>query len=312
MIIGIDTSCYTTSVALVTEDGTVALDSRQVLTVKPGERGLRQSDAIFQHIQNLPEVLKKVEQRVDLTAVAVAAKPRPAAGSYLPVFKVAASFGGSVARLFGVPLVETSHQEGHLRAGIYPRPGLEGDFLAWHISGGTTDLLLVRSNPPGFSIEKIGGTTDLHVGQFVDRVGVALGAPFPAGSYLENLAVSSGTGVSLPVVTKGLTLSFSGPESAAQRSIKAGVSGSDLASQVFQCIGKSLFQVTLRAVQQYRINRVLLVGGVASNSLIKDYLTRSGMEQGVEIIFSAREYASDNAVGIALIGYDGWKRGMIR
>jgi N6-L-threonylcarbamoyladenine synthase len=128
---------------------------------------------------------------------------------------------------------------------------------------------------------------------------------------LENLALSSFTETSLPVVTQDLTVSFSGPESAAQRSIKEGKAGADVARQVFHCIGRSLFEVTLRAVRQYRINRVLLVGGVASNNLIKDYLTRTGAEQGIEIIFSKRQYASDNAVGIALIGYDGWKRGTL-
>lgn len=309
MILGIDTSCYTTSIALIGVDGMLQSDHRQVLQVKPGERGLQQSAAIFQHLGNIPRLLETC-QIPPLVAVAAATVPRPVSGSYLPVFKVAASFGESIARLAGVPFIETSHQEGHIRAGLYEQPFRDGPFLAWHISGGTTELLYVTPEEAGYTIEKIGGSSDLQAGQFVDRVGVALGTSFPAGPHLEKMAVTSHTNQSLPVVTDGLTLSFSGPESAAQRLIGS-VPPADLARQVYHCIGRSLLAVTLKAAEQYRVNQVLMVGGVASSRLIKEYLTESGSNRGIRFVFAKPELASDNAVGVGLIGYDRWKRGAL-
>lgn len=309
MILAFDTSCYTTSVALIGFDGTIKADCRQVLQVKPGERGLQQSTAIFQHLGNLPRLLGSCRPS-SLVAVAAATVPRPVEGSYLPVFKVAASFGESVARLAGVPFIETSHQEGHIRAGLYGQ-ALNGDpFLAWHISGGTTELLYVTPKEAGFGIAKIGGSSDLHAGQFVDRVGVALGTPFPAGPHLEKLAMASSTERSLPVVTDGLTLSFSGPESAAQRLVGS-VPPADLARQVFHCIGRSLWNVTRKAAEQYRVRQVLMVGGVASSRLVKAYLTEREAEADIRFAFARPELASDNAVGVGLIGYDRWKRGAL-
>lgn len=309
MIMGIDTSCYTTSIALIGVDGEIKSDCRQVLQVKPGERGLQQSAAIFQHLGNIPRLLESCRIS-SLVAVTASSVPRPVAGSYLPVFKVAASFGESIARLANVPFIETSHQEGHIRAGLYGQAPSDAPFLAWHISGGTTELLYVTPKEVGFGIEKIGGSSDLHAGQFVDRVGVALGTPFPAGPHLEKIAMTSSTSQSLPVVTDGLTLSFSGPESAAQRLVGS-VPSADLARQVFHCIGRSLLGVTLKAAEQYRVDRVLMVGGVASNCLIKEYLVENGSKRGIRFVFAKPELASDNAVGVGLIGYDRWKRGVL-
>lgn len=313
MIIGIDTSCYTTSLAAISLDGTVALDRRLLLRVKPGEKGLRQSDAIFQHLGNLPLLLKEQDSGFKLTAIVASVSPRPLAESYLPVFKVAASFGETLAQTAGVPFLATTHQEGHIRAGLDPSQTTEGEpWLAWHISGGTTELLLVTPTEHGYSIHKIGGSSDLQVGQFIDRVGVALGTPFPAGPYLEKMALSVETDESLPVVTNGLTLSFSGPESAAQRKINSGAAAPDLARQVFRCVAQSLARVSLDAAVEYGIRRVLMVGGVAANGLIREYLDEQGGAKGVEFHFAPPQYAGDNAVGVAWLGYDGWKRGTLK
>jgi N6-L-threonylcarbamoyladenine synthase len=306
MIVGIDTSCYTTSLAIINESGQVFLDSRILLQVQPGEKGLRQSTAVFQHLQNLPKLIDQSFSGISVAAVAASVYPRPMPNSYLPVFKVGASFGETLSKLLGVPFIATSHQEGHIRAGFDSNYGFKDqDFLAWHISGGTTELLLVKPKKSGYSIEIAGGTSDLQVGQFVDRVGVALGLNFPAGPYLEKMALEARSySQSLPVVTKGLTISFSGPATAALKLIDSGIDGPDLARGVFRCIGKSLLQVTTRAVNDYHINRVMLVGGVASNQIIRDYLVNEGSGLDVKYAFARKELSSDNAVGVGLIGYD--------
>jgi N6-L-threonylcarbamoyladenine synthase len=305
MFIGIDTSCYTTSLAVVDETGKLVMERRKLLRVKPGEKGLRQSEAVFQHVQQLPRLLEDSFGGVPLTAVAASTVPRPVAGSYLPVFNVGASFGETLAKLAGVPFVATSHQEGHLRAGLYQSAPPVKPFLAWHISGGTSELLYVTPRPEGYRLEKIGGSTDLHVGQFVDRIGVALGAPFPAGPFLEQLALTAPESrQSLPVSVQGMAISFSGPATAAERLLRQGVPGPEVARQVFTGIARSLWQVTRQAAALYRVEQVLLVGGVASNRLIRDQLQQAGVALGLTVSCGAPELSSDNAAGVALLAYD--------
>jgi N6-L-threonylcarbamoyladenine synthase len=306
MIIGMDTSCYTTSLAVIDAAGRISLDRRMLLEVEPGAKGLRQSEAVFQHVRNLPKLLEDDGKVSGITAVIASVIPRPLEQSYLPVFSVGASYGATLARMMGIPFLSTSHQEGHIRAGLYRQAVPDGPFLAWHISGGTSELLLATPEHSGYALRIIGGSTDLHVGQFVDRVGVALGAPFPAGPYLEELALRSDNRnqPGLPVAVQGLHISFSGPASAAERMVAQGVNGPDIAWQVFKSIGQSLWRVTLRAVREYRIGRVLMVGGVAANGIIREDLRREGRKAGIEFMFAAPELSSDNAVGVGLIGWD--------
>lgn len=303
MIIGIDTSCYTTSVAVIGENGVLHAERRQMLRVKPGKRGLRQSEAVFQHLQNFPRLVEdlKISQ---VKAVIASSRPRPVSGSYLPVFKVGAALGETLARVMGVAFFETSHQEGHLRAGFFDRELPDGPFLAWHLSGGTTELLLVKGVKGGFDICKVGGSSDLQVGQFVDRIGVALGGPFPAGAYLEKLARQSDTLESLPVAIKDLTISFSGPDSAAKRLLDAGITPPELARRVFNCIVHAIAEVTAAAADRFRVDRVLLAGGVASADLIRTALLKEAVLKDVGLIFAPKELSGDNAVGVGLIGYD--------
>ena len=309
MILGIDTSCYTTSLALLDDAGELIKDCRRLLQVKSGERGLRQSEAVFQHLQNLPFLLEQIMPAGAFKAIAVAARPRPVPESYLPVFQAGANFAATWASLLGVPLFKTSHQEGHIRAGLADESWYSSPFLTWHLSGGTTELLVVKPNANGYQLTKVGGSSDLQVGQFVDRVGVALGLAFPAGPALESLAAASQVTTSLPVVTEGLSLSFSGPESAAQRLITTGVAAAELGRQVFNCINQSVLQVTIRAAATYQLNRVLLVGGVAANQLLREYLQSQALISELEFYFGPPELASDNAVGVALLAHDYLQRG---
>ena len=316
MILGIDTSCYTTSIALISETGDLLADNRIMLRVESGTKGLQQSAAVFQHIQNLPQVLEGLQGQ-PLQAIAVSFRPRPVEGSYLPVFKVGASFGEAAAKLLKIPLIPTSHQEGHIRAGLFNNTGPDSSFdtsrpfLAWHLSGGTTELLMVRpfagderKKYAGYQIQKVGGSSDLQVGQFIDRVGVGLGLEFPAGPALEELALASGTEAMLPISHRDLYLSFSGPAAAAERAISSGCPGPDLARQVFNCICKGILQVSLLAAQKYQVHSFLLVGGVASSRLIRDRFSLEGRNYGIHFEFGHKELSGDNAAGVALIGYD--------
>ena len=180
IVLGIDTSCYTTSVAAANEKG-VLCSNRRLLPVAAGARGLRQSEAVFSHIRQLPELFENTMETVrslgKVDAVCVSARPRDGEESYMPVFLSGLSFARVAAASLNVPLMETTHQRGHVRAALQDS-GLKGDrYLAVHLSGGTTEVLLMQGN----HLSLLAGTRDLHAGQLIDRIGVKMGLPFPAG-----------------------------------------------------------------------------------------------------------------------------------
>ncbi len=325
LILGIDTSNYTTSVALVDDRGHLVIQERKLLDVEAGERGLQQSAAVFQHLIRLPELVerlwgKKLADRVEL--IAVTTRPRPQEGSYMPVFRVGEGYARTLATALQTPLLETTHQEGHLMAGLWSAGGPQGEeFLAVHLSGGTTELLKVKRvskvkqigelgavrsvAQEFFQVELLGGTQDLHAGQFVDRVGVALGLSFPAGPSMEKLALEAGESeLSLPSSVKGLSISFSGPESQAQRLIAAGQNPAEVARAVEKCIAASLEKILRQAVQDLGIQEILMVGGVAANQYIRKRLKQRLEHPAVKakLFFAEPAYSSDNAVGVAMLG----------
>ena len=134
-VLGIDTSNYKTSIAVIDHKKHIICDLRRFLTVKQGERGLRQSDALFQHIQNLPELMEEMRRMFDgrIDAVACSFRPRPEAGSYMPVFLAGSGFAKAAAAAMNVPVVGFSHQEGHMEAiRAYSPFQTEDRFLACH------------------------------------------------------------------------------------------------------------------------------------------------------------------------------------
>lgn len=306
MILGIDTSCYTTSVALCDSHGRLLSEKRRLLPVKQGERGLRQSDAVFLHLKALPDLLAAAFAEAaghSLQAVSVSSQPRPVAGSYMPVFLAGQTVASSIAVAAGLPCYATSHQEGHLAAAM-AAAGLDWQeaFLAFHLSGGTGEILQVVPRPAGYEITQI-GDSDLPPGQLVDRVGVALGLPFPAGPHLEALAAKAqSANFRLHSRVTGLHLSFSGPESAAQRAILAGEDAAEIALAVLDVIAKSLGKAICQARQQTNCKKVLLVGGVAANQHIKAKL------QELEVFFADPAFAGDNASGVAYLGWQRWQQ----
>ncbi|NLG85049.1 MAG: O-sialoglycoprotein endopeptidase [Firmicutes bacterium] len=303
--IGFDTSCYTTSLAAVDEAGRVICDHRLPLAVPPGQRGLRQSEALFRHLRGLEERLDRLREaigRAEIAAVAASVRPRPVEGSYLPVFLAGSIIGRAVAAGAGVPFLPTSHQEGHLRAAV-EGTCLPQRFLAFHLSGGTTEILSATRHGAGFTLAILGGTADLHAGQFVDRLGVMLGLPFPAGPALEELAARGRPGaVRLPVAVRGMRVSFSGPLSAAERLFAAGVAREDLAAAALACLATSVLFLLKETAAATGLDTAVLAGGVMANRQIRQKLRED--LPGMRLVFARPELSTDNAVGVALLAFD--------
>lgn len=317
MVMGIDTSAYTTSLAVVTRDQ-VVFDQRMVLSVPQGHRGLRPSEAVYHHARNFPVLYKRWKQiaenlEIPVRAVAASTRPRPIADAYLPTFTVGEAYAQVIALTLNVPLIATSHQEGHIRAGLYAAGrSFSQRFYALHVSGGTTELLQVEPRGPGaWDIALLGGSDDLYAGQFVDRIGVALGLAFPAGPELERLALDS---VNPLMFNPGTVrrkdgkvwISFSGLEAQAQRALKEGKLPQDIARGVEIGVGRALANVIEAGAKP---GPLVVVGGVAANKTVRDVI-RHGAEFDPkwDILFGTPQLSRDNAVGVAWIGWDNWHR----
>lgn len=299
--IGIDTSNYTTSVAAL--DGDAACSLRRLLPVQAGQRGLRQSDAVFQHMKQMPDLIEELAGQVCLQstkAVGVSVRPRNVEGSYMPVFLAGEGFARTIAQTLGVPLYRFSHQDGHMMAGIYSAKAyamLERPFLSVHLSGGTTEILKSQYRNGEFVSEIIGGTKDISAGQLIDRVGVACGLPFPCGREMENMAAEAEAGAVLPVSVDGSYINFSGAETKALR-MAAQTDSPVLFRGVLAAIACALEKALNHAVRSTGCRAVLFVGGVAANLFLREYLIR---HVDADITFAQPEYSTDNAVGTAVL-----------
>ena len=306
-VVGFDTSNYRTSVAAVTLDGEILVNHRELLPVADGERGLRQSEAVFAHVRqlrNAEESLRAALKNVRIAAVAASTQPRDGEASYMPVFQVGHTAGSLLAASLDVPFYGTTHQLGHLAAALHGTK-LEGRdrILAVHLSGGTTDLLVTDGN----RVEQIGGSADLHAGQLVDRAGVAMGLGFPAGEELEKLAIrgkSEGLlGCSLD--PGDLVCHLSGAETKALQWIRDGrMPKENIAREIYDLLARTLARMLKAGAEKTGISKTLVTGGVAASALLRQLLEerRAKTRSCPEIVFGRPEMSGDNAVGVALIG----------
>lgn len=304
--VGIDTSCYTTSVACV-EDKSIVFSGKTMLSVPFGGRGLRQSEGLYQHIRGITPLVERLFQSVDreqIACVCVSATPTTQEGSFMPVFLAGVTVARSLAAALGVPCIEADHQSGHIRAALHTNEILleRSRLIALHLSGGTTDLLLVETRLQApYRITPIGRSTDLHAGQLVDRIGVALGCSFPSGKEMEALALhAQRKDVKLASSVQGTDCSLSGAESAASRLIGT-AEPSEIAYGVYDCLARTVAKMIASASEEFGELPVLLCGGVASSPLFRTMLqTRSR----ADLYFGQSALSSDNAVGVAFLGLE--------
>lgn len=304
--LGLDTSNYTTSVAVF--DGIRGENAGRLLDVRPGELGLRQSDALFQHIKRLPDrfaVLREKGLLEQLTAVGASTRPRAVEGSYMPCFLAGESQGRVVADTLGVPFFPVSHQQGHLAAAAWSAGRLElldGPFLAWHLSGGTTELLYVQPEGTGVKASRIGGSSDIFAGQLIDRTGVLLGLGFPAGRALDALARTAGEVQGFAVKCDALTFSLSGMENKVKSMAERGEPPERIARFAVETAVRTVVRITEQAQTRYPGLPVLCSGGVASNSRLREVL-----EARCHAVFAPPEYSTDNAMGPAILAWRGMR-----
>lgn len=317
LFLGIDTSNYTTSVALCDDDGRILLNSKDPLPVAEGARGLRQSDAVFHHVKDLPNssaVYGKIlhESSGQLVAVGCSYAPRDAEGSYMPCFLPGIAVAEYVAATDAVPLYRVSHQAGHIMAALHSACESSGvdqnqlmneRFLAFHVSGGTTDVLLCEPDDTLiFRISQIGGTRDINGGQAIDRSGVRMGLHFPCGAEMDRQALSyCGRPQRSKLSVDNTWCNLSGLEN---KAIELFTSTGDIAATsayVLDFLARTLEKITINALEEYGSMPVIYAGGVMSSRYIRKTLQKYGM-------FADAQYSSDNAAGVALLAAERYKR----
>ncbi len=299
--VGFDTSNYTTSIAFF--DGQEGINCSQLLPVRQGELGLRQSDAVFHHTLSLPELSGRLFSHIDtklLQAVGVSTRPRAVEGSYMPCFSVGYSHAKLLSDSLHIPLVEVSHQQGHVAACLWSAGRLdlmEKAHLAWHLSGGTTELLLVEPEGKTVKCTKIGGTTDISAGQLIDRTGQLLGLSFPAGKALDALSRDAVNTDVFPVKCNGTKFSLSGVQNKVQAYYQKGNNPCETAAYALRCVAYAVKKATENALLQYPGLEVVFSGGVASNSMLREQMATQ------KSVFCALEYSTDNAMGVAILAH---------
>lgn len=298
-VIGFDTSNYTTSIAWF--NGQEGLNCSELLPVREGELGLRQSDAVFHHTKSLPVLSGRLFSTISadaITAVGVSTRPRAVEGSYMPCFMVGYSHAKMLADALHVPVIECSHQQGHIAASLWSADRLDlidVPHLAWHLSGGTTELLLVEPDNKNVRCTCIGGTTDISAGQLIDRTGQLLDLPFPAGRHLDSLWQNATKNDRFKVKCPDLYFSLSGVQNKVAEYYGATKSKEETAAYALRCVCYAVETATKNALKEYPGLSVVFSGGVASNAMLRQVLAP------LNPIFSEPMYARDNAMGVAVL-----------
>ena len=301
-VLGIDTSNYTTSVAIYDTEKHTLNNVGKLLSVKSGEKGLRQSDAVFQHTKALPSIIAEALSGYgsEISAVGVSATPRDAEDSYMPCFLSGVSVASAISSTSGCPLYNFSHQRGHIMAALYSRDALhyaKDKFYAFHVSGGTTELLLVKPHDDRvIDCQLVAKTLDLNAGQIIDRVGIMLGLDFPAGIALDNLSLNGVSPVKIKVNLKDGNCCLSGVENKCREMLAVGEAHNNIARYAVEYILETVRVMTLTAFSKYGKYPVVYAGGVMSNSLIS-----SEIPNAIDCIFAKPQFSRDNAAGIAVL-----------
>ena len=312
IILGIDTSCYTTSIAAISLDREIILNEKIILKVKKDNKGLRQSEAVFQHVNNMGEISKSINENLknyNVVGICVSTKPRPVDNSYMPVFSVGYNFAKLLSSINNCPLYETTHQENHIEASLFNNNLVnKNKFLAVHMSGGTTEILLVEKDGTDYNIDIVGGSLDVSFGQLVDRLGVSLNYNFPCGKYIDDNALRCEEKIKegLKTSVKEGYMNLSGIENQINKIIND-YNKEYLSKILLDTLVRSMYKSLIYICNKYNIYEVVFGGVVSASGYIKKELSEKLKREKIKSYFTDKEYATDSGVGCAIIGLNQMK-----
>lgn len=312
IILGFDTSCYTTSIAAITLNREIILNEKIILKVKKDSKGLRQSEAVFQHVNNMGEISQVINDKLknyNIVGVCASTKPRPVDNSYMPVFSVGYNFAKLLSSINNCPFYETTHQENHIEASLFNNDLENKDkFLAVHMSGGTTEILLVEKKDTNYKIEIVGGSLDVSFGQLVDRLGVNLNYKFPCGKYIDENALKCREKIKngLKTSVKAGYMNLSGIENQINKIIND-YDKEYLSKILLDTLVRSMYKSLIYICEKYELKEVVFGGGVSASKYIRKELNEKLKRENIKAYFTDGEFATDNGVGCAIIGLNQMK-----
>ena len=307
--LGIESSCDETSVAVLSDDKIIAnLISSQDFHADFG--GVIPELSSRAHLQIIKPLIDKALTKAniklsDLDLIAATAGP-----GLIGALLVGLTFAKGLSFATNKPFIAVNHIEGHIFSGFLMNEKPEFPFLALVVSGGHTLLLYVKS----FTlIEQLGTTVDDAVGEAFDKVAKMLDYGYPGGPHVEKAANSGSENISFPIASlkNPYNFSFSGLKTAVLRYIQknypAGseileMEKNDIAASFQKAAVDALIQTTEMAVNNFEVNSITLVGGVAANKKLRSQIKVLSDKYKKKIIIPDLEYCGDNAAMIAFRG----------
>lgn len=297
-VLGIESTAHTASVGVVGpgDDGVMAIRANVLSSYSPPEGGIHPREAANHHAEALPGLIRSALSEAgvsprDLEAVAFAQGP-----GLGPCLRTGASAARALALTVGRPLVGVNHCVAHLEVG---RAVLGcRDPVLLYASGGNTQVIAYAAG----RYRVFGETLDIGIGNMLDKLGREMGLPFPAGPTLERMALEGNELLRLPYSVKGMDVAFSGMLTAAIQLMARGADPNDLALSVQETAFAMLVEVTERAMAHIGRDEVLLGGGVAANTRLREMTSIMAEERGAVAYAPPASLCVDNGAMIAMLG----------
>lgn len=310
IILGIESSCDETSVAIV-KNGREVLSNviNTQISIHELYGGVVPEIASRNHVENISPVMKEALKEAnvkidDVDGIACTYGP-----GLVGALLVGVSYAKALSYAANKPLIGVNHIQGHIAANYITYKELKPPFLTLLISGGNTQLVLVKDYT---EFEILGKTRDDAVGEAFDKIARVIGLGYPGGPKMDKLAQEGTPNIVLPKVhIDGLDFSFSGLKTAIiNLHHKApDINKADLAASFEKDVAEILLENTKKAVKETNINKIALAGGVSANSYIRKAFKELEEKENIEIYYPELKLCTDNAAMIASAGYYNYLKG---
>ena len=310
IILGIESSCDETSVAIV-KNGREVLSNviNTQISIHELYGGVVPEIASRNHVENISPVMKEALKEANIKIDDVDGIACTYGPGLVGALLVGVSYAKALSYAANKPLIGVNHIQGHIAANYITYKDLKPPFLTLLISGGNTQLVLVKDYT---EFEILGKTRDDAVGEAFDKIARVIGLGYPGGPKMDKLAQDGTPNIDLPKVhIEGLDFSFSGLKTAIinLHHKTPDINKADLAASFEKDVAEILLENTKKAVKETNINKIALAGGVSANSYIRKAFKELEEKENIEIYYPELKLCTDNAAMIASAGYYNFLKG---
>ncbi len=294
-VLGIESTAHTFGLGIVDSDGLVLADSKAVYTPKEG--GIHPREAAEHHQAKFLHVLQNLFNQVKISPSQLQGIAFSQGPGLPPALRVGAVIARSLAKSLDIPLLGVNHCVAHIEQARFfcqsEKP------LVIYLSGGNTQITTLAAH----RYRVFGETLDIALGNMLDMFARAANLSHPGGPKIEALAKETNDGYhSLPYTVKGMDLAFSGLLTAAKQLLKKGIALEDVCYSLQETAFSMVAEVSERALAHTQRDELIVTGGVAANSRLKEMLQVVADEHSAKFASVPKQYAGDNG---AMIAYNG-------